>query len=842
MSIENFNIEGLSDSEVLASRKKFGTNILESKKKNLYVEAILGLLKEPMVILLLVAATLYFFTGNTGDGIFLAVAIVLVAAISWYQDAKTHNALEKLKELSQPNCKVIRNGKIVEIKSQDVVVGDFLMVDEGSTIVADGTIVHSNDFSVNESILTGESFSVEKNAASTSNEIFMGTQVAGGLAIAEITAIGNQTKVGKIGKSIEDISSEKSTLELQINNFVKKMVILGTIIFLLVWGINYFNTGIFLDSLLKALTLAMSVLPEEIPVAFTTFMAIGAWRLMNLGVIVKQMKTVESLGSATVICVDKTGTITENKMRLDKIYTLETDKINSVEETLSNSEKELIVTAMWASESIPFDTMEQSLHSFYEGIAENDNRPNFKMVHEYPLGGKPPMMTHIFENAEGYRIIAAKGAPEALMAVSNLSESEKETLKKKITDLAAQGYRVLGVGISKFDGTNWPKKQQEFNFEFKGLVAFYDPPKKNISKVFQDFYNAGIAVKIITGDIAETTAAIARKVNFKGCEEVVSGDELVNLDNTELEKITSEKNIFARMFPEAKLKIINALKAQGHIVAMTGDGVNDGPALKAANIGVAMGTKGTEIAKQSASLILVDDDLSKMVNAVAMGRKIYSNLKKAIQYIISIHIPIILTVFIPLVLGWVYPNIFTPVHVILLELIMGPTCSIVYENEPLEKDLMFQKPRPFSSTFFNWSELFTSIIQGLAITVGVLAIYQIAVQNAGNEAVTRTMVFTALISANIALTFVNRSFIYSIFTTFKYKNNLVPLIIGITVAITLSLLFVPPFTKFFEFERLQLNQIILSVCIGVLSALWYEIVKLWKRQQTSKNSFFTPKV
>ena len=842
MSIENFNIEGLSDSEVLASRKKFGTNILESKKKNLYVEAILGLLKEPMVILLLVAATLYFFTGNTGDGIFLAVAIVLVAAISWYQDAKTHNALEKLKELSQPNCKVIRNGKIVEIKSQDVVVGDFLMVDEGSTIVADGTIVHSNDFSVNESILTGESFSVEKNAASTSNEIFMGTQVAGGLAIAEITAIGNQTKVGKIGKSIEDISSEKSTLELQINNFVKKMVILGTIIFLLVWGINYFNTGIFLDSLLKALTLAMSVLPEEIPVAFTTFMAIGAWRLMNLGVIVKQMKTVESLGSATVICVDKTGTITENKMRLDKIYTLETDKINSVEETLSNSEKELIVTAMWASEPIPFDTMEQSLHSFYEGIAENDNRPNFKMVHEYPLGGKPPMMTHIFENAEGYRIIAAKGAPEALMAVSNLSESEKETLKKKITDLAAQGYRVLGVGISKFDGTNWPKKQQEFNFEFKGLVAFYDPPKKNISKVFQDFYNAGIAVKIITGDIAETTAAIARKVNFKGCEEVVSGDELVNLDNTELEKITSEKNIFARMFPEAKLKIINALKAQGHIVAMTGDGVNDGPALKAANIGVAMGTKGTEIAKQSASLILVDDDLSKMVNAVAMGRKIYSNLKKAIQYIISIHIPIILTVFIPLVLGWVYPNIFTPVPVILLDLIMGPTCSIVYENEPLEKDLMFQKPRPFSSTFFNWSELFTSIIQGLAITVGVLAIYQIAVQNAGNEAVTRTMVFTALISANIALTFVNRSFIYSIFTTFKYKNNLVPLIIGITVAITLSLLFVPPFTKFFEFERLQLNQIILSVCIGVLSALWYEIVKLWKRQQTSKNSFFTPKV
>ncbi|MCB0466754.1 MAG: cation-translocating P-type ATPase [Aequorivita sp.] len=832
MSITSFDIQGLSDSEVLASRKKFGRNILESKRKNHFVEAIKGLVKEPMVILLLVAATLYFFTGNMGDGIFLAAAILLVAAISLYQDAKTHNALEKLKELSQPHCKVIRNGEVIEIVSQDVVIGDFLMVEEGSTIVADGTIVHSNDFSVNESILTGESFSVEKDASSEDNQIYMGTQVAGGLAIAEIFAVGNQTKVGKIGKSIEDISSEKSTLELQINNFVKKMVIAGAVIFLLVWGINYYNSLDFLDSLLKALTLAMSVLPEEIPVAFTTFMAIGAWRLMNLGVIVKQMKTVESLGSATVICVDKTGTITENKMRLDKVYTLETDKVTSVEGMLSNSEKELIITAMWASEPIPFDTMEQSLHTFYEKIVKKDERPNFKMAHEYPLGGKPPMMTHIFENGDGIRIIASKGAPEALMAVSNLSNSEKENLKQKITLLAAEGYRVLGVGISNFEGTDWPRKQQDFNFEFKGLVAFYDPPKANISKVFQDFYNAGIAVKIITGDIAETTAAIAKKIGFKGPEAIVSGDDLVVLDDLELQKITSEKNIFARMFPEAKLKIINSLKAQGHIVAMTGDGVNDGPALKAANIGVAMGKKGTEIAKHSASLILVEDDLSKMVDAVAMGRKIYSNLKKAIQYIISIHIPIILTVFIPLVLGWVYPNIFTPVHVILLELIMGPTCSIVYENEPMEKNSMLQKPRPFSSTFFNWSELFTSITQGIAITVGVLTVYQIAVNNGANEAITRTMVFTALITANIVLTFVNRSFVYSVFTTFKYKNKLVPFIVGITIGITLLLLFVPPFTKFFEFERLDSKQIGISLGIGALSVLWYEIVKWWKRINT----------
>lgn len=839
MPIANFDIQGLTDSEVLASRKKFGSNILESKKKNHFLEAIKGLAKEPMVILLLVAATLYFFIGNTGDGIFLAVAIILVAAISLYQDAKTHNALEKLKELSQPHSKVIRNGEIVEINSQDVVVGDFLMVEEGSTIVADGKIVHSNDFSVNESILTGESFSVEKDASSEDNSIYMGTQVGGGLAIAEIFAIGNQTKVGKIGKSIEDISSEKSTLELQINNFVKKMVIAGAVVFLLVWGINYYNSQDVLDSLLKALTLAMSILPEEIPVAFTTFMAIGAWRLMNLGVIVKQMKTVESLGSATVICIDKTGTITENKMTLDRIYTLETDKITSLEERLSESEKELITISMWASEPIPFDSMEQSLHNFYSSMVKIDGRPDFKMIHEYPLGGKPPMMTHIFENSSGHRIIAAKGAPEALIAVSDLSVEQKEKLKQKIKTLAAEGYRVLGVGISHFEGTAWPKKQQDFRFEFKGLLAFYDPPKGNIEKVFQDFYNAGIAVKIITGDIAETTMAIAKKVNFRGSGDVVSGDDLIALSDKELQKITSEKNIFARMFPEAKLKIINSLKAQGHIVAMTGDGVNDAPALKAAHIGVAMGKKGTEIAKQAASLIIVDDDLSKMVDAVAMGRRIHSNLKKAIQYIISIHIPIILTVFIPLVLGWVYPNIFTPIHVILLELIMGPTCSIVYENEPLEKDSMLQKPKSSTNTFFNWNELFTSIIQGLGITVGVLAVYQIAVNNGSNEAVTRTMVFTALIAANIALTFVNRSFIYSIFTTFKYKNNLVPIIVGITIGITLSLLFVPPFTAFLGFERVALKQIGVSVGIGVLSALWYEIVKWWKRHQISKIALAT---
>lgn len=835
MPIKQTGIHGLNNEEVLASRKIHGRNRIEGKKKYVLWEALKSLLQEPMVILLLVTAAIYFFTGNYGDALFLAIAIVLVGGISLRQDYKANNAIENLKKLSQPHCKVIREGEVIEIDSEEIVVGDFLMVDEGSTIVADGNIVHSNDFSVDESILTGESFSVYKDSTSIDNKIFSGTQVAGGLAIAEVLAIGNKTRMGVIGKSIDSIADEKSILEKQINNFVKKMIITGSIVFLLVWGINYSNSFDILDSLLKALTLAMSILPEEIPVAFATFMALGAWRLLKDGVIVKHIKTVESLGSATIICVDKTGTITQNKMRLDKIFTLETDKITSIHNPLSRNEKELITSAMWASEPIPFDSMEKSIHEFYGSISLDDERPNFEMIHEYPLGGKPPMMTHVFENSEGVRIIAAKGAPEAMMAVSYLNDKQIEKLRLQINLLASEGYRVLGVGLSDFKNYDWPKKQQDFRFHFKGLLAFYDPPKENIQAVFQDFYDAGIEVKIITGDIAATTSAIAKNVGFKGSDKIISGDELVDLDSAQLQKISLEKNIFARMFPEAKLKIIESLKAAGHIVAMTGDGVNDGPALKAANIGIAMGKKGTEIAKQSASIILIDDDLSKMVEAVAMGRKIYSNLKKAIQYIISIHIPIILTVFIPLVLGWVYPNIFSPIHVILLELIMGPTCSIVYENEPIEKNLMIQKPRSITSSFFNWNELVTSVIQGLVITVGVLSVYQIAVSLGSNEAVTRTMVFTTLMTANIVLTFVNRSFIYSIFTTFKYKNNLVPIIVSITVGILASLLFFPPLTEFFKFESIDVNQIAISVGMGMISVLWYEIVKWKKRKRISKN-------
>lgn len=828
MPVGQYSTDGLSAEQVLASRAKYGSNKLHFKKENRFWHALKSLVREPMVILLLSASLIYFITGNTGDGIFLSSAILLVSAISLYQDSRSRQALEELKDFTQPKCKVIRQGREMEIRGDDLVVGDSMMVDEGSLVSADGKIFHCNDFSVNESLLTGESVPVTKDTVNDSM-IYRGTNVASGLAIARVTAVGNETRLGKIGESLKRIKEEKTPLELQIGNFVRKMVMAGAVVFLIVWAINFFRSFGFLESLLKALTLAMSILPEEIPVAFTTFMALGAWRLMKMGVVVKQMKTVEALGSATVICTDKTGTLTENRMSLAKLFVWPGERMVVAESPFDDDARVLVRAAMWASEPIPFDPMEIALHRAYASFMGEDERLEYRMIHEYPLSGKPPMMTHLFENAEGRRIISAKGAPEALIQVSNLAADEKSKISDAVKLLASEGYRVLGVGVAEFNAAEFPVIQQEFHFAFRGLVAFHDPPKKNIPSVLQGFYQAGIVVKIITGDYPLTTMAIAREVGFKVDHPSMNGEDLMKLSDDEFNRMVKKTNVFTRMFPEAKLRIINALKSQHEIVAMTGDGVNDGPALKAAHIGIAMGKRGSEIAKQAASLVLLEDDLSRMLDAVAMGRKIYYNLKKAVRYIISIHIPIILTVFAPLAFGWIYPNIFSPIHIIFLELIMGPTCSIIYENEPIEQNAMAQKPRLFTNTFFNWKELATSTIQGLVIAAGALVTYQHAIANGLNESETRTMVFTVLICANIWLTLVNRSFYYSIVTTLRYPNRMVLVIIAITVSITALLLFVRPLIQFFEFSPLSRTNLLFCATIGFSSVLWFEIVKAFKR-------------
>lgn len=823
------DLKGLNENQVKQSVEKFGYNDLKTKRNNGTWRLLINIVKEPMLILLIMISVIYLVVGNYAEAYFMFAAVIFVSGISFYQDSRSRNAMQALEKLNEPLSKVIRNGQIVAIKTHEIAVGDLCLTEEGQIINADGRIVHSNDFSVNESSLTGESLSVFKDVDSTDNKVYSGTITVSGLAVFEVQEIGEQTKLGKIGHSIASITEEKSPLQLQIERFVKKMALVGLVVFLLVCLANYFQTKSFVDSFLNGLTLAMSILPEEIPVAFTTFMALGAWRLMRDGVIIKKSSIVETLGSTTVICTDKTGTITENTMHLVAVYS-ETGQLTANEQDYHMPEiASVIQTAMWASEPVPFDPMEKELHRLYEETEKNDRRALFELFHEYPLEGKPPMMTHLFRNNKGERIIAAKGAPEAILEVSRLADEKKESLRVLVDQFGQKGYRVLGVASATYGSDEFPEKQQDFPFDFVGFVVFYDPPKKGIEKVFQQIYEAGIKVKMITGDNSNTAGSIAAQAGIKNASAHIEGKELIVLSEEQLDKKVQEITLFARMYPEAKLAVVKSLKRQGEVVAMLGDGVNDAPALKAAHIGVAMGHKGTEIAKAAAAVVLIEDDFSKLVLAIAAGRRIYANIKKAIQYIISIHIPIILTVSLPLFLGWVYPQIFTPIHVIFLELVMGPTCSIVYENEPMEKNAMQRKPRPISETFLNWKELMISVVQGLVITAGVLFIYQYTVRQGGDEKTVRSMVFTTLIFANILLSFINRSFYYYIYETITYKNRLIYYITGITLLFMLMMLYVKPVSDFFSMTDLGFKQLFFCLSIAAASTLWMDIYKWCKR-------------
>jgi Ca2+-transporting ATPase len=825
------HLTGLSDEELKASRSKFGYNKSNTIREKTWYVMLLDILKEPMLLLLIAVAVIYVVVGNYSEAIFMLGAIIAVSGISFYQDTRSKKALEALEKLNEPLSTVIRHSRVLQIPTHEIAVGDLCLIEEGKMINADGELVHSNDFSVNEASLTGESYSVFKSVETEDRLVYSGTLVVSGLGVFKVTAIGSATRLGKIGTSLQDIQEAPSPLQIQITKFVKWMAVVGLVFFLIVWLYSFWQTRDFIESLLTGLTLAMSILPEEIPVAFTTFMALGAWKLMQEGVIIKKSSVVETLGSTTVICTDKTGTITENSMQLKALYAYSCNRVFDDKDFTAPELSELVRYAMWSSEPVPFDPMEKTLHQVYEQTQSNDLRKDFQMVHEYPLEGKPPMMTHLFENRLGERIIAAKGAPEAILAVSSLSDTDKEALRERIEAFGKEGYRVLGVAKCDYKGNDYPDKQQDFHFDFLGFTIFYDPPKNGIQEVFQKIYAAGIKVKVITGDNADTTHAIAQQAGIINPTPAANGAEIMNYSEAELIALSRKTTLFTRMFPEAKLAMVHALKQDGEVVAMLGDGVNDAPALKAAHIGVAMGTKGTEIAKAAASLVITNDDLDKLITGIAAGRRIYANIKKAIQYIISIHIPIILTVSLPLFLGCIYPSIFTPVHVIFMELIMGPTCSIVYENEPIEKNTMLQPPRKMTETFLNWKELSTSIVQGILITMGVLFVYQLSVQTGGSEETTRAMVFSNLIFANVLLSLVNRSFVYSMFYSFRNKNRLFPIVIGITLLLLMVILYFPPIAQFFQVVRLTLQELVIAFLCAAVSVLWFEGYKWMKRMR-----------
>lgn len=824
----NYQYTGLTESEVIKSRTLNGSNIIDTKEERVFFTVLKEVVTEPMFILLLVACTVYFIAGQYQEGFIMLASIFIVAGISIFQDYRSRNAIRALNKLSTSKATVIRNGQEIKIDAAEIVVNDILKMEEGEIIAADGIILSANDFSANESILTGESFAVHKNADNGSSEVFRGTLANSGSAVVRVSAVGTATKFGSIGLSLKEITVIKTPLQQQIRSFVTKMVWIGALAFIIVVGFNYYHTGDLLQSFLQGLTLAMSILPEEIPVAFSTFQALGAFRLLKNNIVVKQPQYVETLGSATVLCTDKTGTLTQNKMQIDYLYDAAANTSIPVSAAAAIPAT-LTEYAMWSSETNPFDPMEKAIHALYEKTAAADKRPAFQQIHEYPVSGQPPMMTHIFRNEKGETVIAAKGAPEAILVQSNLPDATLKIVEAQILAYAKQGFRVLGIGKATWDNTEWPHTQQEFVFEFLGLVAFQDPPKESSRQTIQTFTDAGIAVKMITGDYAETAVAIASQTGLPHNGHVLTGKEVMKLSEEALQQQVQQVNIFARMFPEAKLKVINALKADGEIVAMTGDGVNDAPALKAAHIGIAMGQRGSEVAKSAAALILTDDDLAHMTDAVALGRKIYDNLKKAIQYIVSIHIPIILIVTLPLLLAWKFTDIFSPVHVIFLELIMGPTCSIIYENEPMEPGTMLRPPRKMIQTFLTFRQLLISIVQGLVITAGCLGIGWYYMNNGEDNDMVRTMIFITLLFSNIFLTLVNRSFRYSIFTTLRNKNSLVPLIIGITLLLIAAILYLPFVKNLFRMDTVGYTDIGFSIITAIAATCWVELVKGFRK-------------
>lgn len=819
------NESGLRKDEVISLQKQYGKNIFRFKKENRFLHILWDIVREPMFILLAIACSLYFILGEISEGIMMAVAMVMIMAISVYQEVKSSRAIRALKQFTEPKTPVIRDSTEQLINSVDLVPGDLMLLEEGMKIPADGLIIQQNDLSIDESVITGESLPVSKNEEEGNNKIFQGSTISTGKCVARVTAIGNSTTLGQIGKSISGYSLPKTVLQLQVNKFVRRLAIFGLVSFLIIFLVNYFHYEEFTVSLLFALTLAMSVVPEEIPVAFSSFMALGAYKMSRSGIISRQPQIIENLGAMTVLCLDKTGTITENKMELKTIYEFDEDRFIEFPINKRLEGNDVLFYGVLASESNPFDAMEKAILESYNFHAGKDPHEDLQMIHEYPLQGQPPMMTHVYKK-ESIIIAAAKGGAERILEVCNLNDSTRNKVIDHVKVLAEKGYRVLGVASCIHSSRELPGMQDEFAWKFEGLLALYDPPKKNIPEVIKKIYDAGIDIKLITGDYPETGISIAHQAGIYNPLRYATGNKVMAMTSDELQLKVKTTNIFVRMFPEAKLKVINAIKANGDIVAMTGDGVNDGPALKSANIGIAMGKKGTETARQASDLVITDDDLDKITIAVREGRKIYSNLVKAIRYIISIHIPIILTASLPVILGWTYPNIFTPIHVIFMELIMGPTCSIFFEKEPVEQGNVFSMPRNRTGGLYTTDELLISIVQGLVVTAGILTLYFVYMRNGHSIEETRTVVFTTLVLSNVFLTFVSRSFTRSIYYTIRYKNPLVPVILVVSGIFLLLLHLVPFVQHLFKLAPVSPADFWLSLSVAFVSVMWFEVYKL----------------
>jgi P-type Ca2+ transporter type 2C len=833
-------ISGLSKSEAADRLRADGFNELPSTRQRNVFKIAFDVVREPMFLLLVACGAIYLTLGDAQEAFMLLGFVFFIMGISLYQERKTERTLEALRDLSSPRALVIRDGQQKRIAGRDVVRGDILLLAEGDRIPADAVVVSCGHLLADESVLTGESVPVRKIAAEGAIEIcrpggenipfvFSGTLVVQGQAVARALATGQQTEIGRIGRALRELEIEKTPLQKETNALVRKLAVLGSalcVVVVIVYGLTRAN---WFDGFLAGITLAMAILPNEFPVVLTIFLALGAWRISKKNVLTRRMPAVETLGAATVLCVDKTGTLTLNQMSVAMLYALDSlyDVGTRANEELPEDFHELSEYAILASHRDPFDPMERALRElgrFYLRDTEHLH-DDWRLVQEYPLSNELLALSLVWRSPDGEAyVIAAKGAPEAIFDLCHFDEAQLERHSAQVIAMANEGLRVLGVARSRFKQTDLPKEQHDFDFEFLGLVGLADPVRPTVPAAIKECYFAGIRVVMITGDYPGTAQNVASQIGLAPTDEIITGPELDRMSDGELQRRIRSVNVFARVAPEQKLRLVTALKANGEIVAMTGDGVNDAPALKAAHIGIAMGGRGTDVAREAASLVLLDDDFSSIVQAVKQGRRIYDNLKKGMAYILAIHVPIAGLSLIPVLLKW--PLVLLPVHIAFLHLIIDPACSIVFEAEPEESTVMRRPPRDPSEPLFGRRTWSVSLFQGLGVLVMLVAIYGIALNRGKPESEARALAFTTLIIANIGLILINRSWAHSVVATLRSPNAALWWVIGGAAVFLGIALYVPVLRELFRFGKL--HWIDLGVCLlaGAGSILWFEAFKL----------------
>ena len=839
------NIRGLSEIEAFARIKKEGYNELASQRRKNIFSIFFNVIKEPMLLLLLGSGVIYLFLGAAKDALMLLSFVFVVVGITFYQERKTERALEALRNLSSPRALVIRDSLQKRIAGREVAREDIIVLKEGDRVPADAVVLSCSNLSVDESLLTGESASVRK--AEWDNKegirrpggedlpfVYSGTLIVSGRGIARVLSIGQATEMGKIGKALESIREEATLLQKETVRIVRNFSVAGIILCLLVTVMYALTRGSWLNGILSGLTLSMAMLPEEFPVVLIIFLTLGAWRISKSRVLTRHTPAIETLGAATVLCTDKTGTLTLNSMRLTMLYVngvyYEIDMTGV--KLLPEAAHDIMEYGILASQKDPFDPVEKELKhvgEFYLSSTEHIHK-NWKLVREYPLSKQLLALSHVWESRDKQNyIIAAKGSPEAIADLCHFDQAQKEKLLKSIEVMTDKGLRVLGAARSLFKKTGLPDVQHDFIFEFVGLFGFVDPVRETVPLSIAEAHEAGIRVIMITGDYPGTAVHIAKQIGLKNPQEYITGQELGSLNQMELMERIKTVNVFARVLPEQKLAIVNAFKANGEVVAMTGDGVNDAPALKAANIGIAMGERGTDVAREASDLVLLNDDFSSIVHAVRLGRRIFDNLKKAMSYIFAVHVPIAGMSILPVLFK--LPIVLLPAHIAFLELIIDPACSTVFESDPEEKNIMKRPPRNLGEPLFNKKAFILSLMQGMSILMAVFLVLIIALYLKKGELESRTLAFATLVFANIMLIVTNLSWSQGIFKIIRNANKPLWTVVAATLTALMLVLYVPFLRNLFHFSFLSAEDLAITLFGGIISLLWFEGLKALNRKE-----------